>query len=141
MNTVSAPAGIGAPVKMRIASPATERTGRGASGGDAVDDREPRVARGGEIGMAHGIAVDRRIVERRQVDRRDDIARDHAAARGGERHALGLGHRRDALGDQPLHLGDRQQRAAERKAVVGELRHHARSLRRQNVLRAAPIPP
>src|SRR5262249_600902 len=38
---------------------------------------------------------------------------------------LGLGDRRDARRDQPLHLGDRHQRAGEREAVVGELRHHA----------------
>ena len=125
MNTVSAPGRHRRAGEDADRFAGTERAGGGAAGGDAVDDLEPRVARRRQVGMADGKAVDRGIVERRQVDRRDDILRDHAAARGGKRHGLGLGHRRDALGDQPLHLGDRQQRAAERKAIVGELRHQA----------------
>ncbi len=125
MNTVSAPSGIGAPVKMRIASPAPSARVAARPGGDAIDDLEPGVARGGKIGMAHGIAVDRRIVERRQIDRRQNIQRDDTAARSGERHRLGLRHRRNTLRDQLLHLGHRQQRAAKGEAIVGELRHHA----------------
>ena len=43
MNTVSAPCGIGAPVKMRIASPAPIALRRRAARGQAIDDRERRL--------------------------------------------------------------------------------------------------
>ena len=125
MNTVSAPAGIGAPVKMRMAWPAPIGFAVGAAGGQPSADREPGLGFGREIAVPHRIAIDGRIVERRQIDRRDDVAGEHAPARRRERHAFGLGHRLHALGDHPLHVGDRQQRAGEGKAVVGELRHHA----------------
>src|SRR5262249_18762068 len=36
-----------------------------------------------------------------------------------------FGYRRHALRDEPLHVGNRQQGAGKRKAVVGELGHHA----------------
>ena len=49
--------------------------------------------------MAHGIAVDGGIVERRQIDRRDDVAREHAPARRCSGDGLGLRDRRDALGE------------------------------------------
>src|SRR4051812_17771471 len=38
---------------------------------------------------------------------------------------FGLGNRRDPLVDQPLDIVDREQRSAERKAIVGELSHQA----------------
>ena len=80
MNTVSAPAGIGAPVKMRIASPASSARAAARPAVTPLDHREPRLRAGGEVGVAHRVAVDRRIVERRQIDRRDHVARDHAPA-------------------------------------------------------------
>ena len=123
MNTVSAPAGMAAPVKIRMAWP----------GLSAISARAPAVSRpaigklavaiGAQIGMAHGIAVDRRIIERRQIDRRLDVGGGDAAARAAQRHPLGLGHRRDALADQPLHVLERQQRTGKRETVVGQLRH------------------
>ena len=73
--------------------------------------------------MAHGVAVDGGIVERRQIDRRDDFARDHAPAGGIERHGLDFLDRRDPFADNALDLSDRQQRTRECEAVVAELRH------------------
>src|SRR5262245_45552673 len=40
-------------------------------------------------------------------------------------HILDLRNRRNALGDHPLHFIDREQRAGESKAIVGELSHQA----------------
>ncbi len=95
------------------------------AGGDPIDDVQAALALAIEIVGAHRIAVDRRIVERRHVDRGDDIFRKHAARGLAQRHGLAPTHRRDALGDQALRIGDREQRAGEGEAVVAELRHHA----------------
>ncbi len=103
-----------------------ERARGGTARGHPLDHGQPRLARGSEIGVAHRVAVDRRIVERRQIDGRHHVAREHAAARRRlSATRLDLGDRRDALADDALDLVDRQQRAREREAVVGELRHHA----------------
>src|SRR5258707_2015465 len=71
------------------------------------------------------MAVEGRIVERGQIERRDDIGRDPAPPPRRERYTFVLAHRLHTLSDHPFHVGDRQQRAGEGKAVVGELRHHA----------------
>ena len=84
MNTVSAPAGIGAPVKMRIASPGVDRQLAARAGGQPPADREPGLGIGREIAVPHRIAIDRGIVERRQIDRRD---RRRRPARGRARRA------------------------------------------------------
>ena len=89
MNTVSAPSGIGAPVKMRIASP-------GATGGPAAACARLQPARYAEgsrlaarhVLAAHGVAVDGRIRERRQLQRCDEIVGQNAAIRVGERDGL-----------------------------------------------------
>src|SRR6476646_1929283 len=73
--------------------------------------------------MAHRIAIDCRIVERRQGDRRLQFSGDNAAAGTMERHAFDLGHRRDALVDELLHIVESQQRSRKCKTVVGKLRH------------------
>ena len=52
------------------------------------------VGRAGGVGGAQRKAVDIGAVERRHVDRRGDVVRQHAAERRGERHALG-GQRRE----------------------------------------------
>src|SRR5262249_11795679 len=78
-----------------------------------------------EIAVPHRVAIHRRIVERRQIERCCDVGGEHPAARGAEADSLGLGHRLHALRDQPLHVGDRHQRPGEREAIVGELRHQA----------------
>ena len=95
--------------------------------GHAVDDRQPGLAGGIKIAVAHRVTVDCGIVERRQVDRRDHVARHHAPVCVGNRHLLGLLHRRHAFADQPFDLVDRHERAGERETVVGELRHHVSS--------------
>src|SRR6185437_10456007 len=77
-----------------------------------------------EVGVAHGIADDRRIIERRQIDRRLDIGGGDAAMRSAQRHAFGFRNRRAPLSDQPLHVAQRQQRAGKGEAVVGKLRHY-----------------
>jgi hypothetical protein len=94
------------------------------SGRDAVDYREARLARGGKVGVTHGKAIDGGIVERRQVDGGNEIGGKHAAGSFVQIHLLGLAHRRDALGEQPLDVIDRKQRPAEREAIIGKLRHH-----------------
>ena len=43
-----------------------ERDVRALAGGQAAGDLELGIGVGGQIGMAHGVAVDRRIIERRQ---------------------------------------------------------------------------
>ena len=99
---------------------------RGAPGGEPVGNPQRRLALA-EIGVPHRVAIHRRIIERRQVDRRDDIGGKHAPARVLECNALGFGNRRHALVDQPLDIIDREQRAAESEAVVGELGHQLTS--------------
>jgi hypothetical protein len=112
---------------MRSIKPASRKrlASNGAAGGDAIDHLEAGVAGCCKIGVADRKAVHRRIVEWRQVDRREDILGNDTAVRGGERHGFDLRHRRHALRDHPLHLGHREQRTAKGKAIVGELGHQA----------------
>src|SRR5581483_9477888 len=77
----------------------------------------------GNIGAAHGKTVDRGIVERRQTDGRHQVVGEDAAQRAVQARGLAAVDRNDPLGNQPLRVGDRQQRAVEGKAIVGELRH------------------
>ena len=123
MKTVSAPLGIGAPVKILIASPAAgdmsadfPAVTRPAMRSLASDPRR-------KVGMPHGIAVDRGIIEWRQIDRRGDIARNHPAGGLRERDGFGFRQRLHALRDDPLEIFDRQQRPGKREAIVGQLRH------------------
>ena len=124
MNTVSAPSGIGAPVKMRIASP-------GATGGPSAAlpacsrpaTRNSRASPLGTSSPAHGIAVDGRVRERRQLQRRDEVVGQHAAVGVGERdgfHFVDGAEARDDRGDRVL---DGQYLRAGREAVLRELRH------------------
>src|SRR5580704_12866306 len=101
---------------------------RGAmSGSDAIDDGEARLAFGIEIGGAHRIAVHGGIIERRHIDRSDDVLGQYATCRLAQCHGLEAAHRRDAFGNQTLGVGDGQQRAVEGEAIVAELRHYASS--------------
>ena len=51
------------------------------------------IGRAGDIGGAHGEAIDIGTVERRNIDRRTDVVREYTAERGGKRDRLGR-HRR-----------------------------------------------
>ncbi len=108
---------------MRMASPGFDRLCRGMPGGDAIDDRETYLAAAAKIVAAHGKTVDRGIIERRNIDGRDDVVGEHAAQSFAQRHRFTPIDRRDALDDQALGLGNRKQRAVESKAIVAQLRH------------------
>ena len=86
MNTVSAPAGIGAPVKMRIGFARADRLRRGAAGGQPTADREPRLGLGGEIARAAPRSRRRRncrtAADRSARRRRRASTRPRAAASG-----------------------------------------------------------
>ena len=63
------------------------------------------IRRAGRVGGAEGEAVDIGAVERRHVDRRGKIARQHAAQRGRERDALGRQrHEIEMAGEAPARL-------------------------------------
>ena len=96
-------------------------------GGDAIDDGESRFTIGIEIGGAYRVAVDGGIIERRHIDRGDDVLGQHATHRFPQCHDFAFAHRSDAFDNQTLGVGDRQQRAVEGEAVVAELRHYASS--------------
>ncbi len=94
-------------------------------GGQPAADDQFGVAARFEIGMADGVTIDRGIIERRQIDRRLQVGGGDAAARAAQRHPFGLRDRHDPFADQPLHLGQRQQRTGKCETIVGQLRHHA----------------
>ena len=88
MNTVSAPrrhrrAGEDAD-RLAGADRRAPRRGRRSGARRSRAGSRPSAARSA---MAHRVAVDRGIVERRQIDRRDHVGGQHAPARRGERHA------------------------------------------------------
>jgi hypothetical protein len=87
------------------------------TGHGAVDDDQPGVAVGGEIGMAHRKSIHGGIVERRQVFRGDHVGGDHPPQRRAKADLLDFGDRCDALGNQPLHLRNGKQRAGKRKTT------------------------
>ena len=100
--------------------------GRRAASRDAAAQGQLGRTLRSKIHMAHGIAIDRRIGERRQRDRREDIGRDHAPVGLRERYSLFLRDRHDPFGDQRQRRFDRHERAAEGEAIVGQLRHSRR---------------
>ena len=123
MNTVSAPSGIGAPVKMRIACP-------GLSGAFAEPPAWTRPVTGNacssclrQVAARDRIAVDGGIGEGRQRQRRQNVVRENAAIGARERDRLDIHDRRHARGDETDGLIDRHHRPAEGKAIVGQLRH------------------
>src|SRR6185295_1910087 len=66
-----------------------------------------RLARA-EIVVANGVTVHRRIVVRRDVDRRDDVFREHAPERSAHAKLLDAGHRIDERTDDFVRFCDRQ---------------------------------
>src|SRR5271167_4107496 len=94
-------------------------------GSDAVDDRQPRFAFGIESGGAHSVTVHGGIIERRHIDRGDDVLGQYATHRLAQCHGFAFADRHDALDNQTFGIGDRKQRAVEGEAIVAELRHYA----------------
>ena len=92
-------------------------------GGGPPADRQHGVAVRQQVGMRQREAVDGAVGMRRHVDAGDQVARQDAAGRGGERHRLGVDDGGDALLDQRQCRVDAEQRAAKGKAIVAELRH------------------
>ena len=92
ITTASAPRGTTPPVAMVVAVPGvTVERRRMAAHDDFAIEREPArrgVGRAGEIGGAQRKAVDIGAVERRHVDRRQHVVRQHAAERRGDRNAF-----------------------------------------------------
>ena len=84
MTTASAPSGMGAPVKMRIASPARAGVGR-VAGRHLGDDRQPhrRPAARARVGSPHRVAVHGGVGERRHSLGRHHVAGEHQAQRRG----------------------------------------------------------
>ena len=75
MTTVSAPAGITPPVKMRTASPGPMAPPYGLPANDSPT-RFNSVSLGGQVRETHGPAVHRRIVVAGNGDRRHDVLRE-----------------------------------------------------------------
>ena len=73
---------------MRNAVPGGRRLDRRGAGGDPPDDRQRGSTARPQIGEPHRVSVDRRIVERGEVEGRGDILRQHAAIRIEERQHL-----------------------------------------------------
>jgi hypothetical protein len=86
-------------------------------------DRQRRGPGRRQIGVAHRIAINRRVVGLRQVDRRNKVRSENAPIRRRQRGELDRRDRFDAFADLADAVLDREQRAAERKAIVGELGH------------------
>ena len=140
--TVSAPSGIGAPVKMRIASPRRNRPAERMAGGGAARHGQYGLPIREQIGMGDRKTVDGAVGVRRHVDPGDQIARQDAPGSSGKRHGLRLDDRRDPLLDQRERGVDAEQRAAERKAIVAQLGHFVEAAddREMNAATAAGSP-
>jgi hypothetical protein len=83
ITDASAPAGIGAPVMMRIASPAPTALGRPTRSN--LGDHSQARRCGHDIRRPHRVAVDRRVGERRNVLVRHDGVGEHAPDGVGDR--------------------------------------------------------
>ena len=105
---------------------AAERAVERMAGRGSTADRQVGLAIGQEIGMGDGVAVDRAVRMRRQVHRRNEIARKHTAGRCAQRHHFALDNRDDAPIDPRERLVDAQQGAAKGKAIVAQLGHRTR---------------
>ena len=81
ITTVSAPAGMTPPVKMRTAWPGPIAPACGCPANDSPTRVKRRSRRRRQVGEAHGPAVHRRVVVPRHVDRRDDVGGEGAPER------------------------------------------------------------
>ena len=111
------------------------------AGRRAAANRQIGFKIGRQIGMSDRIAVYRTVGVGRQIHRRDDIARQHAAGRHAQRHHLAIHNRDDLRIDPGKRLVDAQQGAAKGKAIVAQLGHRTRpSCRRMKSAIAAGSP-
>ncbi len=78
---------------------------------------------GREILSAHRVSVDRRVGERRQVQGRHEVLRQHPPVGIGQGRQLDSLHRAQLGDDQGDGFVHRPHGAAEREAVIGKLRH------------------
>jgi hypothetical protein len=92
-------------------------------------DAKHGFAVGGEVRVAHGVAIDGGIVKGRQVAQRKAIRRRDPAIRTGERNRFDTGRDGQALGHQRDGLFDRHRRRADGKAVVAKLDHRSLTVR------------
>ena len=76
----SAPAGTGAPVKIRAASPRRDRR-TDLAGSDPLGDPQRHLTLVGDVGGPHRVAVHRAVRVARHVDRRHHVRRDDPAER------------------------------------------------------------
>ena len=90
MNTVSAPSGIGAPVKMRIACPGLSGAMRKLPAWTRPVDWKRLLFLLRQVAARDRIAVDGGIGEGRQRQRRQNIVRQNAAIGAGERDRLDI---------------------------------------------------
>ena len=134
ITTASAPRGTTPPVAIAVAVPgATVSCRRVAAGEHLGVEREPArrgFGRADRVGGAQREAVDIGAVERRHVDRRRDVVREHAAERVGERHALGAERRQIEMPSRSAPSPPRPRR----------LRGTAPAARPRAPRRAAPFP-
>ena len=93
------------------------------TGGSAAGHRQHCRRVVGEVVEAHGIAVDCDIVGRRHVARRHQRFGEDAARCVAQGNALDLGDRCQLFLQQRQGGGSRHQLAAEREAIVTQLRH------------------
>ena len=84
------------------------RAGEVLPGQAAADHAQPCRRIGAQLGAAQREAIHRRVVVRRHVDGRDDVARQHTAQRVADRAELHRLHRADQARDELLRLRHRQ---------------------------------
>ena len=128
--------GITPPVKMRAASPGSDRCGKRPAGRHFADDMKAR-RRLRDVGGAHRIAVHRRDIRRRLGAQRLEIeasTRPSASSSGTSSGGSGVGLCKHAL----QRLGDREQRHGIHSSTSRDNgRNGRRSFRRAGCLRCA----
>ena len=93
------------------------------TGGDPAGHRQHGVPVREQIGMGDRETVDGAVGVRRHIDTGDQIVGENAAGSNGKRQRLRLDDRHHPLVDQRKRRVDAEQRAAEGKTIVAQLRH------------------
>jgi hypothetical protein len=97
--------------------------GWGVTGRHTPAERQARLPGGREIARPYSVAVHRGVIERRQVDRRDQVFGQHASVRIGERHRLAPGEHRQPRPDQRHGVGDPHRGGRDVEAVAAQAAH------------------